>query len=468
MLSPRFSFFQEEGDNAGASDQSDPSAAGPQKKTQRSSESASGEDGTPNGNASANGSAGSAVFPHEQELNMAGLACVVKLYDFREGHIKLNDTAEFVGVLGYDQSPPIQDETPTAGGGGGGGVAMMSRNPFEGLEDFSPKVPPPSLAPRLHCICEYIPRGAFCIAVAKSVHTYIRVAHCSCLILFVLAICVCGSHHALGEVSAAVAPCAYMLVFRSSHVLGHIKTRYDSTACAHGFIAMQSSSVLLILISTTLHGLFLPRWLSFPSTTTAAVYRKLPACDPLRVDPKQPKDALYALQGPLPFSSFMRDTKRQAIVHLAKALGGDVLAAEYLLLALLSRAYARTEVRPSWWRGDGRKGSPSGGFVPGRTLYVCSLSWGFGSLNTSPCALMLRASRFHSVTLISSFGGGMVKTLLLLGGVQDETQQLFGAWSVLLHVAAQGSIRCEPSSRPTLSCLHPLIPDLFSPWHQGA
>lgn len=152
---PSISFFQEEGDNAGASDQSDPSASGPQKKTLRSSESASGEGGTPNGKGSANGSAGSAaVFPHEQELNMAGLACVVKLYDFREGHIKLNDTAEFVGVLGYDQSPPIQDETTAGGGEGRGGVAMVSGNPFEGLEDFSPKVPPPSLAPRLHCICE--------------------------------------------------------------------------------------------------------------------------------------------------------------------------------------------------------------------------------------------------------------------------------------------------------------------------
>lgn len=213
------------------------------------------------------------------------------------------------------------------------------------------------------------------MAVTKSVHTYIRVAHCSYLTLFMLAICASGSHHTLGEVSAVVAPCAYMLVFHSSHVIGHIKTPYDSTACAHGCIAMQCSSVLLILISITVHGLCLPRWLSLPSTTTEEVYSKLPACDPLRVDPKQPKDALYALQGPLPFSSFMRDTKRQAIVHLAKALGGDVLAAEYLLLALLSRAYARTEVRPSRRIGDGRKGSSSGGFVPGRTRYICSLSW---------------------------------------------------------------------------------------------
>lgn len=82
-------------------------------------------------------------------------------------------------------------------------------------------------------------------------------------------------------------------------------------------------------------------------STTSSVHRILPACTPLPVDPKQPKDALYALQGPLPFSAFMRDTKRQAIAHLATALGGDALAAEYALLTILSRAYVRTEVRQS-------------------------------------------------------------------------------------------------------------------------
>ena len=75
-----------------------------------------------------------------------------------------------------------------------------------------------------------------------------------------------------------------------------------------------------------------------------AVNRKLPQCCPLAVNPEQPKDALYALQGPLPFSAFMRDARRQAVAHLAEGLGGDALAAEYVLLALLSRAYVRTEV----------------------------------------------------------------------------------------------------------------------------
>lgn len=71
-----------------------------------------------------------------------------------------------------------------------------------------------------------------------------------------------------------------------------------------------------------------------------------PACAPLSVDPAQPKVALNALRGdePLPLHAFMLDTKRHAVAHLAKALGGDMLAAEYALLVLLSRVYARTEV----------------------------------------------------------------------------------------------------------------------------
>lgn len=75
------------------------------------------------------------------------------------------------------------------------------------------------------------------------------------------------------------------------------------------------------------------------------VHRKLPACSPLEVDARDPRAALYAVQGPLPFGTFMQEMKRQAIEHLAKALAGDVLAAEYTLLTLLSRAYVRTEVR---------------------------------------------------------------------------------------------------------------------------
>ncbi|CAN0471839.1 unnamed protein product [Ectocarpus sp. 12 AP-2014] len=146
------------------------------------------------------------------------------MYDFREGQVKLNDTTEFVGVLGYDQAvtSPQEDEDVPMGEGGAGGA---TGNPFQGLEDFSRKVPPPSLAPRLHCV----------------------------------------------------------------------------------------------------------------------FHRQLPACTPLMVDPKQPQDALRALQGPLPFGVFMRNAKQETIKHLAKALRGDVLAAEYALLALLSRAYVRTE-----------------------------------------------------------------------------------------------------------------------------
>lgn len=168
-----------------------------------------------------------AAFLHRQELGLAGLACVVKVYDFREGQVKLNQTVEFVGVLGYDDalSPPEGGAAREGEEETGGEAGMVSGNPFQGLEDFSRKVPPPSLAPRLHCI----------------------------------------------------------------------------------------------------------------------FHRPLPGCAPLPVDPEQPKDALYALQGPLPFGAFMRDTKRQAVAHLARALDGDALAAEYALLALLSRVYVRTE-----------------------------------------------------------------------------------------------------------------------------
>lgn len=99
-------------------------------------------------------SAKSVPFHHGQELELAGLPCLVKLYDFREGQVKLNDTVEFVGVLGYDQSlPPLQgaDEEED-----GKAPETVSGSPFDGLEDFSRKVPPPSLAPRLHSICEKI------------------------------------------------------------------------------------------------------------------------------------------------------------------------------------------------------------------------------------------------------------------------------------------------------------------------
>lgn len=84
---------------------------------------------------------------------------------------------------------------------------------------------------------------------------------------------------------------------------------------------------------------------------------------PLAVDPDRPQDALHALSGPLstPLDAFMRDAKRRAIEHLAGALGGDSLAAEYALLAILSRAYVRTEVG-GWVRAAVVLGA--GGAVP--------------------------------------------------------------------------------------------------------
>eukprot|EP00903_Cladosiphon_okamuranus_P010696 g10109.t1 len=217
---------------------------GPQPKALRPA--TNGVPGPPSA-AAANGSSSSTstndmaspAFHHGQELELAGLACVVKLYDFREGQVKLNDTAEFVGVLGYDQASEarLQDQdgdVPMSGGEGVAGKQQASSsskgggsNPFQGLEDFSRKVPPPSLAPRLHCL----------------------------------------------------------------------------------------------------------------------FHRKVAPGAPLEVDADRPQDALHALRGPLalPLDAFMRDARRRAIEHLAGALGGDMLAAEYALLALLSRAYVRTE-----------------------------------------------------------------------------------------------------------------------------
>lgn len=82
-----------------------------------------------------------------------------------------------------------------------------------------------------------------------------------------------------------------------------------------------------------------------------SVHRKVAPGAPLAVDSDHPQDALHALRAPLrlPLDAFMRDAKRGAIEHLSGALRGDTLAAEYALLALLSRAYVRTEV--SWVGG---------------------------------------------------------------------------------------------------------------------
>lgn len=155
-----------QGEGADAGDKN----GGPQQKTLRAA--ANGVSGAPSAAAVASGSSSSSkvspAFHHGQELELAGLACVVKLYDFREGQVKLNDTVEFVGVLGYDQGleTPPQDQdgdVPMSGGEGAAAAQQQQQatssssgrgNPFQGLEDFSRKVPPPSLAPRLHCVCE--------------------------------------------------------------------------------------------------------------------------------------------------------------------------------------------------------------------------------------------------------------------------------------------------------------------------
>ena len=134
---PRLAVSQDEDTNTTPGDQVDAPVPSPQAKAKRPA-----EDETA-GNESASSEPESA-FHHGQELELEGVACVVKLYDYAEGDLKLNDTAEFVGVLGYDdQSLPSHEEEQTGSG-----------DPFQGMEHFSRKVPPPSLAPRLHCICE--------------------------------------------------------------------------------------------------------------------------------------------------------------------------------------------------------------------------------------------------------------------------------------------------------------------------
>lgn len=155
---------QDESDKAVTRDPHPPgvTASEPQRKTLRpSSDPAPNASGaTVGGGPPAPGGGGDctadnpAAFLHRQELELAGLACLVKVYDFREGQVKLNETIEFVGVLGYDDalSPPEDEATREEEGSGEAG--MVSGNPFQGLDDFSRKVPPPSLAPRLHCICE--------------------------------------------------------------------------------------------------------------------------------------------------------------------------------------------------------------------------------------------------------------------------------------------------------------------------
>ena len=63
-----------------------------------------------------------------------GKACIVKLYDIRDGDIKLQDLLEFVGIISLDPAMAAGDEEDDS---------MMST---------SPSLPPPSLVPRLHVL----------------------------------------------------------------------------------------------------------------------------------------------------------------------------------------------------------------------------------------------------------------------------------------------------------------------------
>lgn len=134
--------YQDGGTPTTPGEQPEATVSSPNAKAQRATgNGAEANEGTSTDGGEKNALAG--AFHHRQELELEGLACVVKLYDYKEGDLKLNDNAEFVGVLGYDQALPSQEDGQVGSG-----------DPFQGLSEFSRKVPPPSLAPRLHCICE--------------------------------------------------------------------------------------------------------------------------------------------------------------------------------------------------------------------------------------------------------------------------------------------------------------------------
>lgn len=66
--------------------------------------------------------------------NPAGKAAIIKLYDLKEGEIKLNDLVEVVGIVSLDPSMAAGED-----------VEEMGFN-------SSPSLPPPSLVPRLHVL----------------------------------------------------------------------------------------------------------------------------------------------------------------------------------------------------------------------------------------------------------------------------------------------------------------------------
>merc|ERR1719342_1971965 len=63
-----------------------------------------------------------------------GKACIVKLYNLRDGDIKLHDLVEFIGVISLDPAIAAND------------------NEEDEMMSSTPSLPPPSLVPRLHVL----------------------------------------------------------------------------------------------------------------------------------------------------------------------------------------------------------------------------------------------------------------------------------------------------------------------------
>ncbi|CAM9790171.1 unnamed protein product [Phaeothamnion confervicola] len=184
--------------------------------------------------------AGIAVLPFASEQEAEELACVVKVYGAGAGDFKLNDTVEFVGVLTTDTRAAAGGSAgPEGCDGGGSDAPRLLGDPFAELEAFSQQLPPPSIAPRLHCL----------------------------------------AHRRI----AAVAP-----------------------------LPVDAASPRAILLNAAAA-------VAAPAAVSGAA--------------ATPSGSLAAFAG---------RARAAAVARLSAALGGDDLAAEYVLLALLSRAYART------------------------------------------------------------------------------------------------------------------------------
>jgi len=109
--------------------------------TEMETESSSGSDVSKRQKSSPTLPARSLTVPETAPANLnlplpssSGRACIVKLYDVKDGDLKLQDLVEFVGVISLD---------PALAGGEEGEEEMMT---------VSPCLPPPSLVPRLHVL----------------------------------------------------------------------------------------------------------------------------------------------------------------------------------------------------------------------------------------------------------------------------------------------------------------------------